>query len=200
MQLKKIFLFNNKLKPITRLTTYYTGSDSTLNVLTSNKEHYKFSMKRADFQPRAEQVFMPQKPDFLKYIIHPLTFSVLLNLILLSIILYIRNKKIATKKILPPKFIPKFEDHEKEVIRLIYEAPDHSVNLYEVDYLLGSVGKSLDSQSKRRSTLMRSINEKYSAITGDNNALIATKRVKGDRRMFRYFLDPKKYEEIKHLV
>ena len=107
---------------------------------------------------------------------------------------------IATKKILPPKFIPKFEDHEKEVIKLIYEAPDHSVNLYEVDYLLGSVGKSLDSQSKRRSTLMRSINEKYSAITGDNHALIATKRVRGDRRMFHYFLDPKKYEEIKHLV
>jgi hypothetical protein len=196
--IKRVFLFNNELDPISRIATYYNSNDSTFNILTSQKKHYRIPLRRQNLKVMNEKVYEFVNFNLLSYFLEPFHLSLLLNVLMIGAGLFYFYKRNKKKIVRTAKPLPKFDEQEKDILLFIFESPDHAVNLFEIDYRLGTTGKSLDTQSKRRSSIMRSINEKYSILSGDTDPLITTKRVLGDRRMFSYILNPGKFEAIRN--
>ncbi|MFM9074684.1 MAG: hypothetical protein ACKORJ_03835, partial [Bacteroidota bacterium] len=60
--------------------------------------------------------------------------------------------------------------------------------------------KSLYAINKKRISVIRSINDKYSEKTGDQEPLIASMRMENDRRMMRYGIAAEKILKARRLL
>jgi hypothetical protein len=93
-----------------------------------------------------------------------------------------------------------FNDVEISVINRINHHAKGLLKAEDLDDILNTTKKSRDVQNQRRSSILRSINTKYSLITSDEEPLITTERMELDRRMIQYVLNKEKFEKVKHLV
>jgi hypothetical protein len=93
-----------------------------------------------------------------------------------------------------------FDPSERSVIIKILNCPAHELSLSEVDNLIGTGAKSIHHQNRKRSVLIRSINEKYANLTKDKSPLITSVRIKDDRRMHRYKIDAGRFEKVRPLL
>lgn len=137
----------------------------------------------------------------------PLYVSLFLNFLLITAGLtfyYLKRKKLSLFNSDSPDHIGTaktlFDLYEKAVIGKIIYSSGHDISLTEVDQLIGTGSKSIHHQNRKRSILIRSINDKYKNLTKDPSPLITSVRIKDDRRMHRYKIDAGKFEKVKQLL
>jgi hypothetical protein len=195
-----IFALGNELNPITRSASYFSNTDSSLHVLTSGKKEYTFSMKRADFELLEQPVYTIDNPMLNTIINRPMTLSIGLNILFVTIgLLFVYRKKFKKQRKVSSR-APDFAAYEKDILLQIYKSPNLEIGVAEIDQALGTLGKSVDTQNKRRSVVIRAINLKYEGLTNDSQPLIYSSRIRDDRRIVRYKLDKEKFNNIRQYL
>ena len=90
-----------------------------------------------------------------------------------------------------------FAEQERKILLALDAASGLTMSVEEMDMLLKTEKKSKDRQNQVRSSVTRSINQKYNLLTGDPENLIETRRQEFDRRMIRYELNQTKFASIR---
>jgi hypothetical protein len=127
-----------------------------------------------------------------------INLSLLLNLILTltcMVLVYLLRKK----SIINPlqKQQPAFSNLEEQIILKLNDSPSDERTVADINLIIGVDGKSIDQQNKKRSRLIRSINNKTEKITGKTSPLIVSARTDDDRRMHIYLIEKKIFTQIK---
>lgn len=96
---------------------------------------------------------------------------------------------------------PLFSDRETALIQIFLknEFQNYSASIDEVNLALGLSLKNPEVQKKHRSDIILSINQKYKLKAGSDEALINKERTQDDKRSYTYFLNHKKYKQLKGL-
>lgn len=193
--LDALLVGRNSGKLADRIVTFF--HKDTLHILSSNKSHEKLALRREDLTETEFKVY--QKPNF-EFIrkLDPASiflFATGTLLCLSGLILIQRSKRSNTQQF--DKELPLFDQQEKQVLLAFDHSEQKSINTNEFDELLGTENRTIDALKKRRSLVIRSINEKFSLYTGSEETLISTQRTEDDRRMVRYSLNVDGFQKIK---
>ena len=193
--LDALLVGRNSGKLADRMVTFFHRD--TLHILSSNKSHEKFHLIREDLLETDFEVYEKSSFEF----IHRLdstsifVFATGSFLFLSSLIILRRSKRNNPEG--PVEDQPLFDQLEKQVLLTLDHSDLKSINTNELDEILGNENRSMDALKKRRSLVIRAINEKFTLYTGSEEALIFTQRSEDDRRMVRYGLNVTGYQRIK---
>lgn len=201
--------------------------DSTLyfgNISLNSFDSLQIS--KNDFEYKGEQVYIPLsvQTNFSGSTLNRIMWSAIaLFALVLSYILFKfwnRNKiekkhnaPIYSETNLPPiqKFNGKngnqgpkhiFNEIEKVLILFIYDKTTHefTVNVEEINKVLGLSGKNESVQKKNRSETINDINKKWAVLHNNNNPLILRQRSEFDKRSFEYFIQPVWLEKVNEML
>jgi hypothetical protein len=190
--------FSGEVNPAKESLIYY--HDSALVILTDQKKRFTFPLTLADFTDTGERIYEPA--HILGIPRESLTWLGAAGaIVLLSSFAFVGLKRQA-KRIQPLGSSPDrspFIDAEIAVINMIHQHAEGLLKAEDLDDILNTTKKSRDVQNQRRSSILRSINTKYTLITSDEEPLITTERMELDRRMIQYVLNKEKFEKVKHL-
>jgi hypothetical protein len=91
-----------------------------------------------------------------------------------------------------------FNEIELSLINLLIQAfeQDTTVEIHQINHVLGIKDKNIGLQKKVRSDVMNSINDKYQLITQSDVLLISSIRKEEDKRFFEYFITDSEYKSI----
>ncbi len=173
--------------------------DSIFHIVTSLKEQLQLSLKHSDFTPTAISIYVPtqEKPFWMSMSwLSLVTFSIGVVLSIGAIFFTMYKRRSASNTIGQSVF----NKTEVQLIRAIFYKSDHVMTTEEINFLLGTIRKSIEVQKKHRSDIMVSINKKYKAFTGDEDELLDKQRIDNDKRLIRYFIHPDKYKKIASLI
>ncbi len=190
--------FSGEVNPAKESLIYY--HDSALVILTDQKKRFTSPLTLADFADTGERIYEPAHVWGIPRESLP-WLGTTGAIILLSSFAFIGLKR-KIKRIKPLGSSPDrnpFNDMEIMLIQKINHPPKYALKGETLDEILNTVQKSKDVQNQKRSSIVRSINTKYTLITGDSEHLIDTERMEFDRRMIQYVLNKEKFEKVKHL-
>jgi hypothetical protein len=178
---------------------YYRNNDLVL--VNTNMEKLVLPLSFTDFQPTQQTIYEPLEETPAWMAMNTLSLAVLILGISLSAFAgYVYFKKRNLPIDVPARQNPQFEKTELELILAMCAKPEFAMLTDEVNFLLGTSKKSVEVQKKHRSDVIKSINEKYTAITGDAEKLITQERLETDRRLMRYVIHPDKYSKLSNPV
>ena len=106
-------------------------------------------------------------------------------------------------KILKTKSIGQaFIGVELALIQLLLKALDkgESVEINQINHVLGIKDKNIGLQKKVRSDVINTINEKYMIIMNDEVQLITSVRKLEDKRFYEYFINDSEIKSIKKIL
>lgn len=184
---------HHKMESIPERTFYYYTGDS-LKVFSSLKQKYAFHLVESDFRPTGGQIWKVIKPAGLFSELnwnHATLFSGIL-FFGLGVFMLIKVKISSNIK----SETINFDFNETQIIKSLLEKKEFTMRTDEIDDLLGPEGRSPDALKKRRSLIIRSINNKFTEITADPDDLISTERSEADRRMFMYILNHVNFQKL----
>ena len=107
----------------------------------------------------------------------------------------IYNEVSETKK--PQAF---FDTHESRVLQALAAQAEQTLSTEQIDEILGTANKSVDLKNKRRSLVIRSINQKFQERFETDEPLIRATRMESDRRMVQYTLQTESARILQDLV
>jgi hypothetical protein len=183
-----------------RLITYY--HDSVLTILTPNKERLDIPLTLSDFTNTGMSVYVPAHENSIMTSTRLVWVGMIaaLSLSILGFVFWKRRKPEPAPLPFERNNAVVFDLIEQELLKRFLVKAETSLSVDEVDQVLDTGKKSKDVQNQKRSSVTRSINNKYMLITGDQENLIQTSRMEFDRRMIRYVLDVEKFKKIEHFI
>ena len=75
-----------------------------------------------------------------------------------------------------------------------------TVDIHQINHVLGIKDKNIGLQKKVRSDVMNAINDKYEFIAQSNELLIGSSRKEDDKRFFEYFINPTEMKSIQRIL
>jgi len=185
----------NSLKVPFRTLSFF--HNDTLHIINSNRNHFRIRLTREDFIETGKQIYTPEKPSRINWaILAWLALGSGLITFTAGLVLIFRSKRLVNDL----QSAGDFTATEEQLLRALVDSGSEFLSTETVDSILQPHGKSMDSIKKKRSSVIRSINEKYSEMTADPDQLIITTRMENDRRMMRYGIDPEKEARIKKIL
>jgi hypothetical protein len=142
------------------------------------------------------------------HLIWYIVFAVLCILFIIGIILYIRKRvkhkiQSAQLKMLKTKTMQQaFIGTELTLIELLLAANlnQQTVEIHQINHVLGIKDKNVGLQKKVRSDVMNAINDKYQFISQSNMPLISSVRKEDDKRFFEYFITLSEIKKIQRII
>lgn len=91
---------------------------------------------------------------------------------------------------------------ELVLIELLLEAMlnKKTVEIAQINHVLGIKDKNVGLQRKVRSDVMNAINDKYQFITQGDVPLISSMRKEDDKRFFEYYITPSEVKTIQKII
>ena len=181
------------------VTQYYRD---TLHILSANGSRSSFRLTLADFKDTGLSIYTPRKTALnLTEGSSWSTFAVLLTGLMGGVLvswLYFRRQRVTEKEEgdEPEVFTP----WENKILLAFQARSDHMLTVEEMDELLETTKRTKEVQNQRRSAITRSINHKYSLLSGDSENLIVSRRQEMDRRMVQYYFSAEKFKAIKQVA
>jgi len=193
--LDAILVGRNSGKLADRMITFF--HQDTLHILTSNRTHERIALKRDEFIETDLKVYQQPYFGFVRKLDRTSLFVSATGLLMFlsGLILIRRSKRHNTQQ--SDEEQPLFDELEKQVLKAFDQSEQKSITTNDLDEILGTENRTIDAMKKRRSLVIRSINEKFSLYTGSEEMLIATQRTEDDRRMVRYSLNVAGFQKIK---
>lgn len=95
-----------------------------------------------------------------------------------------------------------FTGTELALIELLLSATNknESVEIHQINHVLGIKDKNIGLQKKVRSDVMNAINDKYEFVTQSDKLLISSSRKEDDKRFFEYFITPSELKTIERIL
>jgi len=188
-RMSNLFLFNYKDK-------IYSYDQNTSKFIILKYDRSEFELK----------TFPIWTAD--NHVIWYIVIAVLCILFIIGIILFIRKgvkQKIqsAQLKMLKTKSMQQaFVGTELTLIELLLAANlnQKTVDIHQINHVLGIKDKNVGLQKKVRSDIMNAINDKYQFITQSNIPLISSLRKEDDKRFFEYFITPTELKKIQKII
>ena len=185
----------NSLTQPNRTLNYHVND--TLHLINSNQSHIRIRLTRDDFIETGEQIFREIDNASINLMDWAwLALGTGLLALLAGIMLTIRSNQLV-REMQPDNNLNPLE---KELIQSLLLAGKDFLSTDAVDAIVVPDGRSQDSIKKKRSSVIRSINDKYSELTGDQDPLITSTRMHNDRRMMRYGIVSEKTIKAKKLL
>ena len=181
------------------VTQYYRD---TLHILSANGSRSSFRLTLADFKDTGLSIYTPRKTALnLTEGSSWSTFAVLLTGLMGGVLVswfYFRRQRVTEKEEgdEPEVFTP----WENKILLAFQARSDHMLTVEEMDELLETTKRTKEVQNQRRSAITRSINHKYSLLSGDSENLIVSRRQEMDRRMVQYYFSAEKFKAIKQVA
>ena len=192
---ESFFPGRNSLKPPHRTLNYY--HNDTLHIINSKKDHIRIHLTREDFTETGQEVYRQvEEPAFSMMFWAWLALGTGMISLVAGTVLTIRSHRLIKEV----QSGGDLNGQEKELLQALLTAGTEFLSTDSVDTILVPQGKSPDSIKKKRSAAIRSINEKYSEVSGDPEPLIVTARMESDRRMLRYGISAEKSAKAKRLL
>jgi hypothetical protein len=181
----------------TSFKSFTVYADSSLVIVNTLKQKQVIPLTLADFKPTGIRLYAPhfRLPASLR--MNTLSWLALLAGLLSSgfaFTYYFRHRKKESKDHHAGLLI--FDPIELELLGALYTRPNNSMLTEEINFLLGTNKKSVEVQKKHRSDLIKSINDKFTRLTGDEGKLITQERLEDDRRLMKYVLHMEKYQRM----
>ncbi len=190
-------LYEDKKPEPFKVITYF--KDSTLTILSSQYQKKEILLKQSDFIELDVPIYIATNSSIWKVMnLLWLGVSVALSLSILGFFFLVKHK--SKYPYWKDDDLPSFIELEAELIKHFMNSPEHRLSVDEVDQVLGTSKKSKDVQNQKRSSFVRSINNKFMRISGTEINLIYTSRLVYDRRMIEYVLDPDQFKMIEHVL
>ena len=114
-----------------------------------------------------------------------------------------RKLEVAQLTILKTKSISQaFTSIEVSLIEILLNASlkNETVEIFQINHVLGIKDKNLGLQKKVRSDVINAINEKYEFITQSKEVLIGSRRKEDDKRFFEYFITQSEVKSIQRIL
>ena len=93
-----------------------------------------------------------------------------------------------------------FEHSESALIIHILNAPEVMVSIESINEFLGISDRSVDTQKKYRSEMVRNINRKFKSYTGKSDNLIIQLKSSYDKRLLNYSILPENHPIVKKML
>ncbi|MFM7329344.1 MAG: hypothetical protein ACKO3B_11490 [Bacteroidota bacterium] len=181
--------------PPTRTLNYY--HNDTLHFYNNKKEHFKVRLTKDDFIDTGKKLFLPEDQPLLNAaFLSWLALGLGLLSLATGVVLTMRSSRLVKEL----QSTGDLNQQERELVMALLQAGPGFLSTDSVDALLVPEGKSQDAIKKKRSSVIRSINDKYSEKTGDQEPLIASMRMENDRRMMRYGIAAEKILKARRLL
>lgn len=170
-------------------------ADSSLVIVNTQKQKQVIPLSLSDFTPTGIRIYSPRFVVPASLQMNTLSWIALLIGLVSSAFAFTYFYRTRRKNIKDPHVgMLIFDPVELELLGALYTRPSNSMLTEEINFLLGTNKKSLEVQKKHRSDLIKSINEKYTRLTGDTGKLITQERLEDDRRLMKYVLHLEKYQ------
>jgi len=174
-----------------RIISFY--HDGALTIITSDDRKIKIPLSPDDFEKSGPEIY-----SYIDLLIQEINTTAVILFVLLLVtvagLYFSLRKKIKIEFMDSDASENPFDKEETTLIQKFILNPALSVD--EIDLLLGTDKKNKDTQSKKRGNIVKSINAKYTLVTGDPAPLINTKRMELDKRMFQYIFEKEKMDKI----
>lgn len=177
------------------LISYFHNSH--LTVFRGNKTRSDFRIDSADLKVLPLRLYEPLPGPGISW--SSMAWWILSGqtaVIGLLLFLYRRRKQQDNSEAEPEQPEELFSKSELQIIEALASASDHALSTEQIDEILGTANKSVDLKNKRRSLVIRSINQKFQAQFESGDSLIRTARMENDRRMVRYVLDAENHRKL----
>ena len=185
--------------PANRFVTFYSVNDSSFHILRSDSVHEKIKLSLQDFKELDQPVYQPAPEesavDSYAWLLGTFAFAGMVFFIGGGVVLK-KAREVRKAGVVNHSSPSTFTSSELQIFEKFNASPNHLATTDDLDKWLGNSNKTLDLRTKARSLFLRSINQKYSLVTGDPDGLIQAERMDSDRRMVRYRFDRKKFNKL----
>ena len=163
----------------------------------------KYPFKLSDFELMRTSIWSIDYKFYIIFII------VLLITIIATLFIKIFNRSVKRKlekaqlNILKTKSINQaFNSIEVALIQLLLNATlkNETVEIFQINHVLGIKDKNLGLQKKVRSDVINAINDKYEFITQSKEVLIGSSRKEDDKRFFEYFITSTELKSVQRIL
>ncbi len=169
----------------------------------SNKNFSLYPFKLSEFELLPIRIWGNEKK------ILKITIFIVSIMLGIAVLIWILNRlvkrkiEVAQLKIIKSKSANQaFSATEEALIQLILAASikGDTVDIHQINHVLGIKDKNIGLQKKVRSDVMNAINDKYEFIAQSNELLIGSSRKEDDKRFFEYFINPKEMKSIQRIL
>jgi len=181
------------------VTQYHQDS---LHILSVDGSHSSFRLTLADFRETDISVYEPAGDTLIPFgrsawVTVGILLAGLTGGVVMSWVFFRRERPSENDEAAEPEV---FTPWETRILKAFQSRPDQMLTVEEMDELLETTKRTKEVQNQRRSSITRSINHKYSLLTGDAENLIVSKRQEMDRRMVQYYFSAEKFKAIRHVA
>jgi len=179
-----------------RILTWF--NQDTLHIINDLKKHYRIPIRLEDFNDTGLRIFGPTPPAPAISAMGWAWSALISGLVamVVGLVLYVKSRRLVAEM----QSSGDFTAQEKELLLAFLNNAQSTLDTEAIDFILGSKGRSLDTIKKRRSSAIRSVNEKYSERSGDPEQLIVATRKESDRRMVLYGIPSDKTSRLRKLI
>lgn len=170
-----------------RVFQYY--KDSSVYALSSSREKVSIPLSFTDFRPTGIRIY-DGGTVFTSSVLYMSSIFLVFGCVAgVWLIRKRRNRSARSHQhITAGGNVKWFDELETDLLAAFVKDGAWALTIDAVDTILGTSAKSKDIQNHKRSTVIRSINTKYTQFTGRDVKLITTRRLPLDRRMYEYFI------------
>ena len=173
------------------------SQDSKLTILLDNNTKAVFHLDSSELVTKPYHVYeTPSSANFTWSAIPWWLVGGQSLIILIMLMITMRSRKAETNTASgndPPIL---FDYNETCILQALSKKSDQTLSTEQIDEILGTANKSVDLKNKRRSLVIRSINQKFQERFETDEPLIRATRMESDRRMVQYKLVPDQYQII----
>jgi hypothetical protein len=185
------------------MTNMFLYNGFIYSYIESSKSFITYPFKMSDFELLKTGIWGTEKKIF--YIVILLIVFVLMIVLLTWLINRVVKRKIeaAQLKILKSKTSNQaFSATEVALIQLLLSATlkETTVEIHQINHVLGIKDKNIGLQKKVRSDVMNAINDKFEFIAYSSSLLIVSSRKEDDKRYYEYFINPTEVKAIQRIL
>jgi hypothetical protein len=195
--------FNQFLIRRAGLTNMFIYKGYIYSYNESTKSFSLYPIKLSEFEILSTHIWGNEKR------IMKIAIVIVSIILFIAILIWILNRlvkrkiEVAQLKIIKSKSANQtFSATEEALIQLILAASvkGDTVDIHQINHVLGIKDKNIGLQKKVRSDVMNAINDKYEFIAQSNEILIGSSRKEDDKRFFEYFINPKEVKTIQRIL
>jgi hypothetical protein len=184
-------------------TNMFVHDNYIYSYSVGSKNFNKYPFKLSDFELLRTNIWGNEHQLYLTILIIIICIIVALAIIWLFNRSVKRKLEVAQLTILKTKSINQaFTSIEVSLIEILLKASlkNETVEIYQINHVLGIKDKNLGLQKKVRSDVINAINDKYEFITQSKEVLIGSRRKEYDKRFFEYFITSTEVKSIQRIL
>ena len=177
---------------------YYFSKNKVYTLNVTNYKYDSIEVDLSKFVPLKEKIW-ETKVNYTPYV----AGSSILFLLGFTFLLYKRRTKKRNERLSQvAELVNPFTETEIGLLELLLKnsKKEKTVNITDINYVLGIKDKNQGMQKKVRSDVIGSINEKYSIFTKQKESLVQSVRSDTDKRYFEYFINKDAIASLEKLL